>query len=162
MGETPADLLLTISRSGAPRTLREVPMPGIKSIARRWVTSGAMTAGLWLFSPGVPAPTVPDSPGGLGNPGAGLRDRNPVQAPQGATGLVEVEVHLNAKGEVTDAHMVSGPDELGKGVLSTVLNWRYAMPSPTTARVTVSFSPAPLTTAPAPPAPPRIVAINYR
>src|SRR4051794_25794881 len=105
-------------------------MPGIKSIARRWVTSGAMTAGLWLFSRVVPAQTVPDSPGVLVNPGAVLRDRTPVQAPQGATGLVEVDVHLNAKGEVTDAHMVSGPDELGKGVLSTVVNWHYAMPGP--------------------------------
>jgi len=135
-------------------------MSRIKLMARRWVAFGAMAAGVWLFTPVGSAQRVPDSPGVLVNPGAVLRDRTPVQAPQGATGLVEVDVRLNAKGEVTDAQEVSGPEALRREVLSTVLNWHYATPSPATARVTVSFSP------PDPPPPPaaatRIGAINYR
>jgi len=37
-----------------------------------------------------------------------------------------VESTANAKGEVTDAHVISGPDELRNAALSSVLNWHFS------------------------------------
>ena len=81
-----------------------------------------------------------------------LLHRAPVHAPEGSTiaGTVIVQATIDAKGEVSDAHVLSGPDELRKEVLSSVLQWHYR-PGPTLAQISIQFSGA-ATSATAPPA----------
>ena len=56
--------------------------------------------------------------------------RTPVRYPQdalqkGIQGSVVVEATLDQKGEVTDAQVLSGPQELRKAALESVLQWHY-------------------------------------
>jgi TonB family protein len=56
--------------------------------------------------------------------------RSPVRYPEeaqkkGATGIVQLEVKLDATGNVADAHVLSGPEELRKPALESVLNWHF-------------------------------------
>jgi TonB family protein len=70
---------------------------------------------------------------------------------KGISGGVVVAVTVNDKGDVTDANIVSGPDELRKAVLSSVLNWHFAMdpvmvngqerPVPHSFEVAIMFNP---------------------
>ena len=74
---------------------------------------------------------VNDAPGvtvDLG--GAGMMHRTGVAYPaealrQGVQGTVVVEVKLDSNGNVSDAHVVSGPDELRKAALQSVLQWHF-------------------------------------
>lgn len=57
--------------------------------------------------------------------------RNPVDYPAEArsraiSGYVVVAVNVNEQGEVTDAKVISGPEELRKPVLASVLGWHFA------------------------------------
>jgi TonB family protein len=72
-------------------------------------------------------------------------------------GTVAAQVRLAADGTVTDASIVSGPDELRKAVLESVLSWHFTKDSAGGTRtVTVSFQlPAP-GAAPAPAAAARL------
>jgi len=54
---------------------------------------------------------------GIGYPPAALRN--------GIQGTVAVEVRIDSNGEVSDAQVLSGPEELRKGVLTSVLNWHF-------------------------------------
>ena len=63
--------------------------------------------------------------------GLTLLHRVPVTYPQealnkGVEGDVLVELTLSATGAVSDAHVLSGPDELRKAALESVLQWHYA------------------------------------
>ena len=77
--------------------------------------------------------------------GAQLMHRSPVRYPVDAIarrveGSVAVQVRLAADGTVMDANIVSGPDELRKAVLESVLNWHFAKDTANPTRmVTVSF-----------------------
>ena len=44
---------------------------------------------------------------------------------KGVEGMVAVQVRIDAAGEVSDATVVSGPEELRKGVLQSVLTWHF-------------------------------------
>ncbi len=145
--------------------LKEGPMSKAKLMARGAVAASAMfvamVAGVWLFPLVGSAQTVADGPGITVNAGAALQHRTPVFYPSGvtATGTIVVDASVNAKGEVTDARVVSGPEDLRKAVLANVLNWHYStQPAPpTSARVTVTFAQATqpgVATAPPPPPPP--------
>ncbi len=61
------------------------------------------------------------------------------------SGTVVLDAVLNAKGEVTDARVVSGPDELRKSALSSVLQWHYstAAGASPTVRVSIKYAPTP-------------------
>jgi hypothetical protein len=85
-----------------------------------------------------------DSPGIAVEPGAKIMERTPVFFPAGATtvGSVVVESTVNAKGAVTDAHVVSGPAELRLAALSSVLNWRFSS-GPATVQSTIRFAGTP-------------------
>src|SRR5579864_6233408 len=65
-------------------------------------------------------------------------------------GTVAVEVTLDAAGNVSDAHVVSGPAELRRTVLESVLQWHFAHDAANTTRVvTVQFQlPAAINTRP--------------
>jgi TonB family protein len=129
----------------------------------------AAIAAVWFFPITSPAQTVVDDPGISVDAGGTLVHRNPVHHPPGApaAGTVTIEATLDAKGEVSDAHVTSGPDELRKPALSSVLGWHYltstgALP---TVRISIRFdapqapaaTPAPKAIAvvrPEPPPPP--------
>jgi TonB family protein len=77
--------------------------------------------------------------------GAKVLSREPVRYPLSAAekniqGTVVVEVTLDAEGEVNDAHVVSGPVELRKAALESLLNWRFVSDyAGTTRQVSVVF-----------------------
>ena len=57
-------------------------------------------------------------------------------------GPVVMEVQIDAEGHVSDAHVLSGPQELRRSALEAVLQWHYnpqAMSLPATAQVTMNF-----------------------
>ncbi len=100
-------------------------------------------AGL-LAATGV-AQTNEDDPGISVYAGATLRHRAPLHYPRGSmvAGTIEIEASFNTKGEVTDAHVVSGPEELRKEALSSVLQWHYSPGQVTPVHVSIRFdSPA--------------------
>ena len=133
------------------------------------VCSAALIAArlaVWMFPMQAPAQTatvtaaapgkaseitskVRDGYGIVVEPGAKILHRPGVFYPSGVTavGTVVVESTVNAKGEVTDAHVISGPDELRNGALSSVLNWHFSPEglAPTVQSV-IRFEKAPSTT----------------
>jgi len=62
-------------------------------------------------------------------------------------GSVIVDTTVNAKGEVTDARIVAGPDELRSAVLASVLNWHFSAEGglPPTVQSTIRFTAVPKT-----------------
>ena len=137
------------------------------------VCSAALIAArlaVWMFPMQAPAqtaqlPILPnwrtvteDGPGVAVEPGAKILHRTSVFYPSGVTtsGTVIVESSVNAKGEVTDAHVVSGPDELRNAALSSVLNWHFSPDGglPPTVQSSIRFDAAPRTAEPAPVAAP--------
>jgi hypothetical protein len=87
------------------------------------------------------AQTTEDDPGITIDAGATLRHRAPIHYPRGSlvAGTVEIEAGLSAKGEVTDAHVVTGPEELRKEALWSVLQWHYSPGQPTPVHVSIRF-----------------------
>ena len=71
--------------------------------------------------------------------GSPLLHRAPVSYPaaaleKGIEGTVVVQMKLDANGEVSDATVLSGPDELRKGVLQSVLTWHFEKSTALTTR----------------------------
>lgn len=59
---------------------------------------------------------------------------------RGVQGTVSVEVQLDATGNVSDAHVLSGPDELRAAVLQSVLEWHFTRDAANSTReVEVAF-----------------------
>ena len=89
----------------------------------------ALTAGLAVMA--AAPQVVYDAPGvtvDLGS--AGVMHRTGVAYPaaalkQGVQGTVVVELKLDANGNVADARVVSGPDELRNAALQSVLQWHF-------------------------------------
>ena len=62
-----------------------------------------------------------------GNGANGFRVEYPAEAlNKGVSGIVTAEVRLDQSGNVSDARILSGPEELRKYVLQTVLGWHFA------------------------------------
>jgi len=89
-----------------------------------------------------------DDPGVTVSAGASLRHRAPVHYPKDSimAGTIEIEARLNASGEVADALIVSGPEELRKESLSSVLQWHYGVDAPATLHISIRFDPGLLAT----------------
>jgi len=88
------------------------------------------------------AATEEDSPGITVNQ-TGLLHRAPVKYPpqarsKGIEGDVVIEVVVSQKGLVTDARVVSGPEELRNAALASVLQWHFAN-GPARVSVTIGF-----------------------
>jgi len=100
---------------------------------------------------------VMDGPGIEVDPGGPLMHRTSVFRTSGvtATGTVVLDASLNSKGDVTDARVVSGPDELRRSALQSVLQWHYSIDAGAapTVRATITFG-----AAPAPPATKKLAA----
>ncbi|MBV8731561.1 MAG: energy transducer TonB [Acidobacteriia bacterium] len=109
------------------------------SIAGSLVASAVLAASL-------SAESVPDSPGVtvLLN-GSTLLHRTAVHYPaaareKGIQGAVTVELTLDGRGEVSDAHVVSGIPELRRAALESVLQWHFtADAANSTRQVAIQF-----------------------
>jgi TonB family protein len=141
--------------------LKETPMSKPRTfLSFTTVCSAAFLAArlaVWMFPMQAPAQTaqvspkyrivVDDGPGVLVEPGAAILHRSSVFYPSGVTtsGTVVVESSVNAKGEVTDARVLSGPDELRNAALSSVLNWHFSPDGglPPTVQSSIRFEKAP-------------------
>ena len=111
---------------------------------------GVLAAACWLITAAFPLRAAPqevvDAPGvTLENPGPTLMHRAPVAYPeaarqQGIQGTVTVQVRIDSGGNVADAQVLSGPDQLRKPVLQSVLNWHFAKEAAgTTRQVSIMF-----------------------
>jgi TonB family protein len=115
--------------------LKEVRMSKTRLVSSMAAALGVLVAACWLATATFPLAAAPqvvaDAPGvsvGLG--GATLMHRAPVDYPaaaraQGIQGTVVVQVKLDTSGSVSDAQVLSGPDELRKAALASVLNWHF-------------------------------------
>jgi TonB family protein len=110
-----------------------------------------MAAVSWFVTGAIPLAASPqvvaDAPGVAVNlNGARLMHRSAVAYPpeaaaKGTQGTVTVQVKLNGNGEVIDAVVLSGPEELRKPVLQSVLAWHFMKEiGGTTQTVSVEFS----------------------
>jgi len=93
----------------------------------------------WLRAQDAPNVTVD-----LG--GSSIIHRAPVVYPetavkQGITGSVQLEVKLDSTGNVSDARVLSGPEELRKAALESVLNWHFTRDAARGTRlITINFT----------------------
>src|SRR5262249_10266249 len=107
----------------------------------RWVTSlaaglGILAMACWFVTGVLPLAAAPqvvnDAPGvSVDLAGAALLHRTSVGYPpaareRGVQGAVILEAKLDSSGAVSDAHVVSGPDELRRAALESVLQWHFA------------------------------------
>src|SRR5689334_3008322 len=86
----------------------------------------------FAMAAGFAAAQVPDAPGvTVELNGAVVLHRSTVTYPEaargkGIAGRVSAEVTLDPAGNVTDARILSGPEELRKPVLQSLLSWHFA------------------------------------
>jgi len=74
----------------------------------------------------------------------------PAALQSGARGMVSVQVKLDSTGEVNDALVLSGPDELRKAALESVLQWHFTHDmAGTTRAIQIAFEPPKRADAPA-------------
>ena len=130
--------------------LKEVRMSRTRLISALAAGLAILVAACWFVTGAFPLAAAPqvanDAPGvtvDLG--GAGVMHRTGVAYPaaalkQGVQGTVVVEVKLDANGNVSDAHVVSGPDELRSVALQSVLQWHLMKNlAGSTRQVSISF-----------------------
>jgi hypothetical protein len=88
------------------------------------------------------SPLVADGPGIVVEPGAKVLERPPVFFPTGVTtnGSVTVKSTVGATGEVIDARVVRGPEQLRRAALLSILNWRFAADGVRTVQSTIRFT----------------------
>ena len=131
--------------------LKEVRMSRTRLISALAAGLAILVAACWFVTGTFPLAAAPevvnDAPGvtvDLG--GARVMHRTGVAYPaaalkQGVQGTVVVEVKLDASGNVADAHVLSGPDELRRAALESVLQWHLTKNLAGSSRqVSISFS----------------------
>jgi len=141
--------------------LKEVQMSKTRLLSSFAAALGVLIAAAWLITGALPLAAAPDSvadaPGisvELG--GASLMHRTPVLYPEaarqkGIQGTIILQVKIDNAGSVSDAQVLSGPDELRRAALQSVLSWHFGASAAGTLRqLSISFQSA----GPAPPEPP--------
>jgi TonB family protein len=152
--------------------LKEAPMSKMRLLISYASIAAVLAAAGWFTlatlplvgSAQVKEAQAPDQTGVSVDPGGTILHRVAVPYPPSASfhhigGTVVAELTLRKNGEVADARIVSGPEELRAAVLWSVLQWHYATDgqSPHTVQVTVNFSaPEPAN----PPANPQMEALS--
>lgn len=130
--------------------LQEVRMSKTRLVSSLAASLGILAAACWMVTAAFPlaaAPeTVADSPGvTVQLNGATLLHRAPVVYPEaarthGVQGAVTVQLKIDTSGNVSDAQVLSGPDELHRAALQSVLNWHFASDSAGgTRQATIAF-----------------------
>jgi TonB family protein len=129
--------------------LKEVRMSKAHSLSALAAGVCILALACWLVAGVFPLAAAPqlvmDEPGvsvDLG--GAALIHRPPVPYPAAARasrveGTVVVEATLDSAGNPVDARVLSGPQELRKAVLQSVLQWHFMRGSGTTQEVSIAF-----------------------
>jgi TonB family protein len=129
------------------RIQRLVGVPEKEYGTSRLPTVLALCAGILCLAMNVSWISAQDAPGvkvDLGS--SSVIHRTPVQYPESAqkqkiTGTVQVEVKLDASGDVADARVLTGPEELRKAALQSVLGWHFTSDAARSTRVIqISFS----------------------
>jgi TonB family protein len=129
---------------------KEVHVSRTKAVSALAASLVLLAASSWFVTGAIPlygAPQVAsDGPGVVVETnGAALMHRSALAYPAGAAakrieGTVTVQVKVDDKGNVSDANVVSGPDELRKAVLQSVLNWHFTRDAANSTRqVAVTF-----------------------
>ncbi|HTS65157.1 MAG TPA: TonB family protein [Candidatus Acidoferrales bacterium] len=131
--------------------LKEVGMSKTRRISALAAGLTFLAAACWFVTATLPLSASPqavaDGPGvtvDLG--GAAVLHRPGVMYPATALrdhvqGVVTVEATLDSAGNVADAHVISGPQELRRAALQSVLQWHFANDNATlTRRVNIAFS----------------------
>ena len=133
--------------------LKEATMSRTRIAASLAGISTVLLAAGWLMVRTLPLEAAPqiaarsDSPGvSVDQAEANLLHRAPVDYPRearekGIQGTVVLEVEIDDTGAVSDARVLSGPPELRRAALQSVLQWHYArtMPLPAKTQVSVKF-----------------------
>jgi TonB family protein len=151
--------------------LKEVRMSRTKIVSSFAASAMVLVASCWLVTGAIPLfgqpQMVSDGPGvTVDTGGAALLHRSAVVYPGDALaklveGTVTVLVKLDGKGNVADASVVSGPDELRRAVLQSVLSWHFAQDAANSTRqVAVSFRTPTAAAAQAAPGAPQSVMIT--
>lgn len=133
--------------------LKEVRMSQTRLFSSLAAALGILAAACWIVTATFPLSAAPDaladSPGvAVDIGGAALLHRAPVIYPesareQGVQGTVVVQAAVNARGNVTDAQVLSGPEELRNAALQSVLRWHFAPdPGARTRQVSITFQPS--------------------
>ena len=115
--------------------LKEVRMSKKNWITALTAATVILAATCWFVTGAFPLAAEPqlvaDAPGvSVELNGSQLVHRTHVQYPREAMekhiqGTVVLQVKLNGSGEVTDATVLSGPDELRKAAMQSVLDWHF-------------------------------------
>lgn len=133
--------------------LREVSMSRFRLNSSLAAFVAALALAAWLGVRSFPlqaAPQENDSANVTVNAGPlPLLHRAPVIYPKeaqakGIAGTVVLELALSETGTVTDARVISGPDELRRAALESALEWHYAHDAqlPPKTQVSIEFRPA--------------------
>jgi TonB family protein len=119
--------------------LKEVRMSKTRLVSSLAASLGVLAAACWIVTAAFPlaaAPeTVVDSPGvSVELNGATLLHRSPIVYPErartsGIQGAVLVQVKIDGSGNVADAQVLTGPEELRKPALQSVLTWHFTSDS---------------------------------
>jgi TonB family protein len=135
--------------------LKEVSMSKLRLSSSMAAFGAALVLATWMGVRAFPLQAAPqekqeskiDAPGVAVQPSSvAVLHRTPVAYPKEALakriqGTVAVEVSLTATGVVSDAHVISGPEELRKAALQSVLQWHFSSDAhvATKTQVTVDF-----------------------
>jgi TonB family protein len=132
--------------------LKEVQMSKTRLFSTMAAALGILAAAGWIVTAALPLSAEPDvvadSPGvAIDIGGAALLHRSPVVYPepareQGVQGTVVLQAAVDARGNVTDAQVLSGPEELRNASLQSVLHRHFATdPGARTRQVSITFQP---------------------
>ena len=130
--------------------LKEVRMSTAKSVSALSAGVTLVAASCWFITVVFPLHAAPqiatDAPGVTCDVrGAALLHRDPVLYPadlqsKGIQGTVVADLKLDSSGNVSDATIANGPDELRRPVLQSVLNWHFAPGAGATREISVTFA----------------------
>ncbi|HXA52714.1 MAG TPA: M56 family metallopeptidase [Candidatus Acidoferrum sp.] len=133
--------------------MKEVRMSKTRSLSSLAASLGFLAAVCWLVTLTFPLSAAPqmvsDGPGvtvDLGN--AGVMHRTGIMYPANvrAEGTLLVEATLDSAGNVVDAHVLSGPVELRRNALQSVLQWHFTNDSgANTRQIKITFTTPPAT-----------------
>lgn len=143
--------------------LQEVRMSKTRLVSSLAASLGILAAACWMITAAVPLAAAPeaDSPGvTVELNGATLLHRPPVVYPEaarerGVQGSIVAQVKIDGSGNVADAQVLTGPEELRRAVLESVLEWHFAADAAgSTRQVAIVFQkvPGPTPTVVPPPA----------
>jgi TonB family protein len=129
--------------------LKEVRMSKTRLISALTAGLGILAVACWFVTNTFPltaAPQAPDGPGvAVDMGGAAVLHRIPVIYPeaarkQGVEGTVVMELTMDTRGSVSDARVLSGPVELRKAAIQSVLQWHLMKDAAmTTRQVRITF-----------------------